>query len=433
MIIDFTVSNFRSIMMEQTFSMFAENPASHLLGNITYPADSKVGVLKCAGIYGANASGKSNLLRAFMALRYIICFSGDLKEGDAIPCYEPYLLSEDSKSAPVRFEVEFFTPDNRQYKYVVSFTKEKIIEEYLGFYPSAKQASIFSREKNDTWDTISFGTLYKGGKKRHSLFENNAYVSIAGNKADAPQLIRNVYNYFRKEMLCLGCDQHIGYTELYDEKNRLEKVAAFLSLVDTGIAGIKSKENADIDKIIFPKNMPDKIRNSIIRQEKTKYLFSHKTDVGGMESFDLDQESSGTQKLFELAPVLIDALDSGGVLVLDELDNSMHPFMAELILKLFNDEEVNTNGAQLIFSTHNINLMSPEIFRRDQIWFTEKNDGTTIFYSLEDFDKKEVKPKSPFNRWYAEGRFGGVPKIDYKGVVDLFIASREDDAKDKKN
>ena len=105
---------------------------------------------------------------------------------------------------------------------------------------------------------------------------------------------------------------------------------------------------------------------------------------------------------------------------MDELDNSMHPFMAELIIKLFNDSRINKGNAQLIFSTHNINLMSSELLRRDQIWFTEKQDGMTKFYSLDDFDKKKVKPRSPFNQWYAEGRFGAVPAINYQGIVELF-------------
>lgn len=432
MIIDFTISNFRSIKTEQTFSLYAENSGTHLLGNITHLKDSKIGVLKCAGIYGANASGKSNLLLAFHAVRYLICYSGDLKEGDILPCYEPYLLSEKTKSAPTRFEIEFVTPNNTRYKYVVSFNRNKIIEESLSFYPSAKSASIFSKGLNDNWETTKFGTFYKGGKKRHSFFENNTYLSIAGNKADTPQLVRNVYNYFRKEVFHLGCSEHIYYKDLSSKTERLEQVTKFLSLVDTGITSIKVEKNSDIEKFNFPDGIPQSVKESIIHREKTKFLFSHSTDLGGLEYFDLKEESSGTQKLFELAPLIIDALEDGGVLIFDELDNSMHPFMAELIIKLFNDEDVNRNGAQLIFSTHNINLMSSEFFRRDQLWFTEKNEGETSYYSLEDFDKNKVKSQSPFNKWYAEGRFGGVPKIDYQGIVNLIKGSRDTDAKEER-
>ena len=123
--------------------------------------------------------------------------------------------------------------------------------------------------------------------------------------------------------------------------------------------------------------------------------------------------------MFDLAPVLIDAFERGGVLIIDELDNSMHPHMAELIIKLFNDPEVNPGGAQLVFSTHNANLMSPDLLRRDQIWFAEKSNGLSRFFSLDDFDKAKITATSPFARWYAEGRFGAIPSIDYRGIVNL--------------
>ena len=152
-------------------------------------------------------------------------------------------------------------------------------------------------------------------------------------------------------------------------------------------------------------------------------MFAHLTESGSSELFELEDESAGSQKLFNLAPLIIMTLSIGGVLVMDELDNSMHPFMAELIIKLFNDPRVNKGNAQLIFSTHNINLMTSELLRRDQIWFTEKQAGATRFYSLDDFDKKKVKPLSPFNQWYAEGRFGAVPAINYQGIVALFNES----------
>ncbi|MCK5806567.1 MAG: ATP-binding protein, partial [Lentisphaeria bacterium] len=132
-------------------------------------------------------------------------------------------------------------------------------------------------------------------------------------------------------------------------------------------------------------------------------------------------------KMFELAPLIISAFETGGVLIIDELGNSMHPFMAELIIKLFNDPDVNPGKAQLVFTTHNVNLMTPELLRRDQIWFSEKTDGASRFFSLDDFDKRRVTPKSPYGRWYAEGRLGAVPHIDYQGIVRL-LGERVDNA-----
>ncbi len=429
MIVELTISNFRSIKDKQTFSLYAENPGTHLVDSISYPGAKRVGVLNSAGIYGANASGKSNLLQAFDALQYLICGSGRLKDGRPIKYYEPFLLSEKTKASPVRFEVEFFTPDGMRYIYKIAFTRHQIMEESLSFYPSAKVARLFDRTETDTWETIKFGDRYSGGKKRLPFFDNNAYLSKAGDSADAPELVRNVYNYFQKEILSLGLNEKFLFNGWEENEVWFNKVSSLLTFIDTGVNGVIVTENdVDVDSVKLPDSMPKVLKDSILQDMKRSYMFAHLTDSNSTELFDLEKESAGTQKLFHLAPLIIDALDTGGVLIVDELDNSMHPFMAELIIRLFNDPEVNQGNAQLIFSTHNISLMAPARFRRDQIWLTEKTNGTTKLYSLEDFDKKKVKPQSPFNRWYAEGRFGAVPKIDYRSIVNLLKSDRDTDA-----
>ena len=433
MIVDFTVTNFRSIQDEQIFSLYVETAGTHLPENVSYPAGDKIGVLKSAGIYGANASGKSNLLMAFRALQYIVVNSGDLKEGNAV-AYEPYLLSESNQVAPTRFEIEFFvTPENKhskslRYRYVVAFTAQKIVEESLFFYPTTQRAMIFNRTIDDTWETIRFGSLYKGGKKRLPFFENNSYLSKAGNSADAPQMIREVYNYLRSFIVYLGVNQIEETLGWFREIELTRKVIGLLRFVDTGICGIRIEEKTNFDDIYIPDDIPSEIKKFILTQEKYKILFLHKTETGENQFLGEEKESDGTRKLFRLAPLLIRTLSEGKVLIMDELESSMHPFMAELIIKLFNDPRVNKNNAQLIFSTHNINLMTPELLRRDQIWFTEKQQGATKFYSLDDFDKKKVKPQSPFNQWYAEGRFGAIPTIDYQGIVELFNPPEDEHA-----
>lgn len=431
MIIDFTVTNFRSIRDETTLSLYAEHPGTHLRENIAYPMkDSKIGVLKSLGLYGANASGKSNLLLAFEALQYIISQTGSFKDGDLIRCYEPFRLSESTKKAPVYFEVEFVTPDRSRYRYKVGFTQRKIVEETLIAYPSRQPAVLFSRKESDTWESIKFGTTYKGGKKRLPFFPNNAYLSKAGNSADAPESIRAIFNYLRSDVIRVTHDSSIFVRGWAEEEHIIQQVSTLLSFADTGIDAIIVKER-DTDSLILPDGMPDDLKEAFLRRKRWRFLFSHKTEEGEVEHFELDEESAGTRRLFELAPVLLDALASGGVVLLDELESSMHPLMAEFILKLFNDREVNTKGAQLIFTTHNVHIMSSEYLRRDQIWFTEKKDGASQYFSLADFDKNIVKPKSPFNRWYLEGRFDAIPRIDYRKVVDLLSTSRDSNAQKK--
>jgi len=433
MIIEFSVTNFRSIKDEQTFSLYAETLGAHLTENISQPpASGNIAILKSVGIYGANASGKSNLLRAFYALQYLIVESGDLRDGDPIHCYEPFLLSEGMKDQPIVFEIEFLIPDGSRYVYKVAFLRQKIIEERLSLYQTSKESLVFERTESDTKETVKLGACYKGGVRRFPFFRNNAYLSKAGNSADASPMIRDIYNFFLRELIHLGVNEKIALPDLSKYGDIFRKVSQLLPLIDTGVSEVTYQER-DINEedFKFSPDFPDELKAQILRDKKQQILFSHLTETGKIERFKKEEESAGTNKMFDLAPLIIDALETGGVLIIDELDNSMHPFMAELIIKLFNDSEVNPGGAQLIFSTHNINLMDSELLRRDQIWFAEKTQGASRFYSLDDFDKKKVTPTSPFNRWYAEGRFGAVPRIDYQNIVKL-LKKGTADAKAKK-
>jgi hypothetical protein len=422
MIVDFTLSNFRSIRKKQTFSFFAESSSNHLADNIAKPGDGKIAIHRTAGVYGANASGKSNLLMAFNALKYIVCSSGDLKDGEKIPCYEPYLLSDSSKNSPVEFEIEFFSKNNKRYLYSVSFSSKRIISESLDYYPSRSKANIFRREEGDSWEDVSFGGHYTGGKKKFAFFDNNSYISKAGNSADAPELIRSIFNHFRKNILLLGVNQRVSNSSWREDLDIVRTVSSILSKVDTGITDISFKET-DISNINFgfPDDMPDSLKKQIIDSETFRPVFSHRGKGDIRVEFTEEMESSGTIKLFNMFPVLINALKNGSTILMDELDNSFHPHIAELIIKLFNDPNINKHNAQLIFSTHNVNLMSPELLRRDQIWLTEKKHGETSFYSLEEFDKKSVKIDSPFSKWYSEGRFDAIPSIDIGAISEQII------------
>lgn len=411
MIIDLTLTNFRSIRNRHTFSLLAESSSTKLPHNIAYPGKGDIGILRTAGVYGANASGKSNLLIAFWALRYLVCGSGDLKDGDIIPCYEPFRLSPNTINAPIEFEVEFFSKNNLRFIYSISFDAHQIISESLDFYPSRSKANLFKRGKGDNWENVSFGAHYKGGKRKFAFFPNNSYISKAGNSADSPELIRSIFNYFRGDILHVGTNEHIGVLDWKDDSSLVESVASILCKVDTGISSVEFRDN-DTSKLRLPKNMPEPLKRKILADESKKPIFLHKGENDYKDEFGENMESSGTLKLFNMLPMLLEAFKDGGVLVIDELDNSFHPHIAELIIKLFNDEKVNVNNAQLIFSTHNINLMSPSLLRRDQVWLTEKRSGETSFLSLDDFDKNVVKIDSPFSKWYSDGRFGAIPEID---------------------
>ncbi|MDH4653468.1 MULTISPECIES: ATP/GTP-binding protein [unclassified Pseudomonas] len=419
MIVDFSFKNFRSFRDETVLSLHADQPKSNLLSNISYPLDDGIGVLRSAVIYGANASGKSNVLLAVRALRWIIIESDSFKEDRKIPCYEPFLFSDEHKDAPVEFEIEFIIPGDRRYIYAVSFNRHEVLSESLDFYPSRQRANIFTRKPGDTWETISFGGHYKGGMKKIPFFKNNLYLSKAGNNAAAPSMIRKVYKYFRS-ILVWGLNNEVSLSDIYELDGALELTASFLRHIDTGVSKI-TREDMDFSPVNFPDGIPSEIREQIIKENRYNFMFHHDTGEGSSVALEKDEESEGTQQLFKMLPVMLSSLKMGSTLLIDELENSFHPHIAELLIKIFNCPELNKNDAQLIFTTHNLELMSPGLMRRDQIWFTKKSGGASKLYSLDEFDKSTVTPSSPYGAWYAEGRFGAIPSIDFEKISKELI------------
>jgi AAA15 family ATPase/GTPase len=430
MIVDFTVSNFRSIKEVQTLSFYAQRKTEHLAENIHYPAEAKIGVLTSAGIYGANASGKSNFLLALKALSEFVSESGDLKDGEPIDAYEPYRLSQQTKDAPTSFELEFVLNGER-YLYKVSFDAKRIYSEYLGFYPKGKTRSViaklFERNDADTWKDISFGSLLTGGTKRYPLFANNAYLSKAGNSADSPKKIRDVYQYLCNSLVFKDVRRLRADPQWKNNGELIKTISAFLSIVDVGICGmvIRKEDNSDVlDNL--PTDLPEPIKAKILEDVNNLPFFEHVNESGDSEFFEESIESTGTQYLVHILPLLVNVLEKGKILIWDEIESSLHPHIVELVVKLFNDPCVNVSHAQLLFTTHNMALMNQHTMRKDQLWLTEKHQGSTSISSLEDFNEDSLKPSSPFAKWYDEGRLGGIPTVHYGAVRELMTPKVED-------
>lgn len=398
------------------FSMHVEHPKNHLVSNVSYPLGDRLGVLRTSAVYGANASGKSNLLLALTALRWIVRESGSLKEGKKIPCYEPYLLSDKAEEDAIKFEIEFVIPNNHRYIYAVTYNRNEIVYESLDFYPTRQKANIFTRTETDTWETISFGNHYKGGAKRIPFFKNNAYLSAAGNNAATPEMIRTVYAYFQRFM-SYGGSRRVPLSSFYEGDVMLSLAADFMKGIDTGVTSIIRKES-NTDKLKFlSDSVPAAARELYARENRFEFLFNHESESGNTVPLPFKEESEGTQQLFKMLPIIITALRLGGVLTIDEIESSFHPHIADLIIEIFNSPDTNKNNAQLIFTTHNLQLMTPKLMRRDQIWFTKKTIGTSEIFSLDEFDKETVTPSSPYNSWYDEGRFGAIPKLNRSKII----------------
>ncbi|WP_217527244.1 AAA family ATPase [Vibrio cholerae] len=411
MIVDFTVKNFRSIRSEQLFSMYADKKPKHHAGSISYLEDS-LGILKTAAIYGSNASGKSNLIMAFEALRSLVVESGDWKDGDTIDCYQPYLLSNETSTQPTEFELEFYVK-NIRYRYHVCFNGTSILYEKLDQYLTARPTNLFLRSNPDDWKSVKFGDAYKGGKKQIAFFKNNTYLSKAGNTPDSPELTRDIYNYFRRQTETLLATQSLNIIDWDLNEHTKEAVNYFLRKADFGINKFEFEKREIPKNLSFPDNMPDDIRNAFLSDLSKRECFYHESETGELIRFTSDMESRGTNRLFKMLPAFIEALKDGSVLFIDEIESSFHPHIAELIIKIFNDPVVNTKNAQLIYTTHDLSLMSSALLRKDQIYLTEKSiENGSEYTCLENFDSN-LKDNSPFSKWYDEGKLGGIPKINY--------------------
>jgi len=420
MIIDLSVTNFRSFQKEALLSMNVESAQSRHTSNFSIIEDGRISVLRSAAILGANASGKSNLLTALMALQWIA--GSSRKEGQTIPPYEPFRLSEANRTQPVTFEIEFVVPSGVRYRYEVKFNKTKILEERLYSFSKRSRAALFERDESDTWETIKFGGTYKGGNRRFPFFPNASYLSRAGNDASAPDSIREVFKYFEDITLVPAGGRLFSNLHLKDPAT-LAAVSELICLADTGVTKLTMEEKEGVDELKLPEGMPEELKEMITAENKVSAKYWVKSQSGELIPFDSDEMSDGTSRLVQVLPAILDVFKNGSVLLFDEIDAHFHTDIVELILKLFHDSEINRSGAQVIFTTHDTNILDSSSLRRDQIWFVSKMDGASSIKSLDEYDRKYVRHDSPFETFYREGRLGALPRLSYGRMKDAILSA----------
>lgn len=419
MLIEFRVKNFRSISDWQSFSMLAENKVSEMEETIVEKAD--LNILPTAVVYGRNASGKSNLLTAFRALQYLIMDSGTLKVEEEIYPYEPFKLNMNGQNEPVEFLIDFIAKDNIRYIYSIGFLKNEITYENLKFYPKSQPAILFDRKLGKK---IKYGEYLLGRKKdiEDLLYPNQLFLSKIGTEKN--EQLKEVYRFF-SEYLYTSTIHDTQYDDTLINifstklgKNNIpffnENVSKLMKIADTGIEEITIKEE-NIDKSILPKEMSDEDKEEIIEKYKYKIRTIHKkfhnnNEVDKVE-FKLSEESTGTIKLLAIGGLILEALADGQVLIIDELDKSLHPKLTRALINIFKCKKNNPKNAQLIFATHDVSLLDNNLFRRDQIWFAEKEyEGNSHYYSISDIPG--IRANTPFEKYYMTGRFGATPVIN---------------------
>ncbi|MBI2283277.1 MAG: ATP-binding protein [Bacteroidetes bacterium] len=432
MLVQFSVRNFKTFKEKAILNLVASNydKETREIENIKTDDDFNLRIVKSAVLYGANASGKSKFIEALRFMKeFAIKSSKDSQKGDSINV-EPFKLESESEKDSSEFEVIFIFK-KEMYRYGFEVTKEKVISEWLYHKPKTKEIELFYREKQKF--DIHERNFNKGTTlvKEELVRDNALMLSVAAQFND--KSAGKVLNWFKGLGIISGLDEdgYQGFTMSRTESPKhKEQILELLKAADLGIKDI-TLEPLDITKL--PKQMPKEIRESLekqIKEENAQFvsdvLTTHrkynrnKKYVGDIQFSLEDEESSGTKKFFALTGPVLDTIENGSVLVVDELDSKLHPNLVCRIVSIFNSKILNPKDAQLIFNTHDTNLLSSGLFRRDQIWFTEKDKyGSSKLFSLADF-KSEVRKTDNFENNYIRGKYGAIP---YLGDFDNFINS----------
>lgn len=403
MLIEFSVANFRSFEKRQSFSLVKAFGDELEDSNVfKVEAASQFELLRSAAIYGPNAGGKSNYLRALKAMKQVVVNSATSQQrGDTLPVV-PFRLRESMISKPSEFEV-IFIADNVRYQYGFTTTKDRIHEEWLIAYPKGRPQRWFER----FWDKSSkeyrweLGSNLLGEKKiwQKSTRENALFLSTAV-QLNSEQL-QPVFDWFNNTLhLANLSGWGPGFSASMCENEDKSKVLDFLKAADLNIEDVYIKKES--------------VREMITKELKDKKVLEiqtiHKSVEGKPVSFEFEEESDGTQKLFSFAGPWIDSLKHGNVLFIDELHDNLHPNLVKFLVQLFHSDETNKNNAQLVFTTHETSILSQDVFRRDQIWFCEKDKSqATHLYPLTDFSPR--KGRENLELAYLSGRYGALPFI----------------------
>ena len=411
MLIRFSFKNFKSFKDENLLDMEATSLKEHEYNIVK---TDNVNLLKVAAIYGANASGKTNVLQAFDYMKNRILVSDDSKANS--PIDEENIYSFMINNEPISLEVEILARNNKIYKYGFEVSKDIIISEWLYEKRINKFYEIFERNNNNVQIMKVKNKLFDlGNIDDRSLFLKS-FRAIDKSNED----FNSVYEWFmNSNYLDLGnprfedfINNRISFKILSDE-NYKEELLRFIKTFDSGIEGIKTT--------------PDSIEEVQNNNRVIKIELIHRGEDNKLKALPLDLESNGTRKMFHLFDFFMDALKNGMVLFIDELDAKLHPLLTRYIINLFHNSETNVGNGQLIYSTHDTVNLNKDTFRRDEIWFTEKNrDGVSEIYALSDYileneenkTGKKVRNDATYNKDYLTGRYGAIPVLEEFDIIN---------------
>lgn len=418
-LLSFTTENAHSYRDETEFSMLATRFADDDIRRDLSLAGLKdpVGVLPLAGIFGPNASGKTTILRAMADMRIAVRDSFRKGDDDSGFSRVPFLLDSQHSQKPSVYGVDIVIEGvSWQYGFIVD--NERVIEEYAYYYPKGRRSLLFDRNKN----TIKFGPTLRpvSGSLQDILRPNSLLLSAAG--ATSNKVLAPLYKWFRNNLIYIDSDGRdfrlYELSRIIRNNNSRERIIDLIREADLGIT--------DMRRIEPDQDMLERAKQAVNIMSGTdseididdinllgKVLFTHRGSSANIEGKELDSssESLGTVTWAGLLYPVIEALDKGQTLLVDEIDSSLHPLLVESLINLFQSKVSNPNCAQIIFNSHDSSILSSRQYAltRDQVWFTSKEqEGSTILYPLYDY-----KPRSgeAIDKRYLQGRYGAIPNL----------------------
>lgn len=426
MLLNFAVTNYRSIKERQVFSLMAVEGLPHEESLIR--SKDGIQILPVALLFGANASGKSNILRAFGMMRQMVLNSVRLNPDDTLDEYEPFLLDEESRNNSTELEAEFIIKGEggieHHYRYGLAFSETLITEEWLYIYEGGNETELFSRYRDKV--QVNETEFPEGKGKEDALNSNRLFLSLIAqlNGTESKEII----SWFDRGKFVTASqieEYRIVTTSLLKHKKNLtalddivhfiDTVLTFLSNIDMSITELSIKE----EPVALPKELPEEIKKVLYQDGQTSLeilsthnRYNRQGEIIGKEIFNIGHnESEGTQKITDLLGLIFLTLVGGRLLVIDELDAKLHPLLTRAIVQLFTNPKINPHGAQLVFTTHDTNQLHLDYVRRDEIWFTEKSpvEATELYSHIEfkDFDQFTDN----ITEQYVNGRYGAIPRI----------------------
>lgn len=419
MLLSFTVGNFRSFKESKTFSMKAASIQEH---KDFVRESNNAKLLPVAAVYGANSSGKSNLLSALKTMKTVLLSSVKTNPTEKLKT-DTFKLDEEYTQKPTLFDVVFST-NGTTYRYGFEYTETSITGEWLYTVNNDREKNLFIRNSEGIGVTKDFP---EGKDKEEATAENRLFLSLVAQLNGKTSLA--VMKWFEDLRIISGVYdssfKDYSFKYLFADNPQSQLAQTFVNSMDLGFTSLRKDESKEKEYDLSNtnnKNILDRVfEKYMLNWPALKIQTGHKVllkDGSFTEAFfpNDEMESEGTKKIINMSGPIVDSIINGGIIVVDEFDAKLHPLLTKKIIDIFNSPTTNPYDAQLIFATHDTNLLSNKIFRRDQIWFAEKNreDESTDIYPLSEIKEQngdKIRNDRVYEKDYINGKYGAIPYL----------------------